>query len=75
MHMRQKTKIQPSCASYRPLPSHLLRGCQIALEQGVDFEKCLSYVKEARAKGLKAPVILMGQFCQIFFMGFKGACV
>ncbi|KAK4698901.1 tryptophan synthase, partial [Phenoliferia sp. Uapishka_3] len=34
----------------------------IALDQGVDYEKCLSFVKEARSKGLKAPVILMGYF-------------
>lgn len=33
---------------------------QIALDQGVDYNKCLEFVKEARAQGLKTPVILMG---------------
>ncbi|KAL8277039.1 hypothetical protein RQP46_010573 [Phenoliferia psychrophenolica] len=34
----------------------------IALNQGVDYERCLAFVKEARSKGLKAPVLLMGYF-------------
>ncbi|SCV74850.1 BQ2448_7879 [Microbotryum intermedium] len=33
-----------------------------AIEQGVDFEMCLSFVKQAREQGLKAPVILMGYY-------------
>lgn len=33
----------------------------VAIEQGVDYPKCLSMVKEAREKGLKAPVIFMGE--------------
>ena len=33
---------------------------QVALEQGVDYNMCLKFVKEAREQGLKAPVILMG---------------
>ncbi len=35
---------------------------QIAIENNVHFSDCLRYVREARAKGLKAPVILMGNF-------------
>lgn len=34
----------------------------VALEQGVDYVRCLAFVKEARSKGLKTPVILMGYF-------------
>jgi tryptophan synthase len=32
-----------------------------AIEQGVDYEQCLEFVREARAQGLKTPVILMGE--------------
>jgi len=34
----------------------------VALEQNVDLPMVLSFVKEARAKGLKAPVLLMGYY-------------
>ncbi|KAM0750339.1 tryptophan synthase [Meredithblackwellia eburnea MCA 4105] len=34
----------------------------VALDQGVDYVQCLAFVKEAREKGLKAPVILMGYY-------------
>ncbi|SCZ87917.1 BZ3500_MvSof-1268-A1-R1_Chr2-3g05385 [Microbotryum saponariae] len=33
-----------------------------AIEQGVDFKMCLSFVEQARQQGLKAPVILMGYY-------------
>eukprot|EP00903_Cladosiphon_okamuranus_P005323 g5321.t1 len=33
---------------------------QIALENNVTFVDCLGYVREARARGLTAPVVLMG---------------
>jgi hypothetical protein len=33
---------------------------QVALTHSVDYAMCLGMVKEARNKGLKAPVILMG---------------
>jgi tryptophan synthase len=33
---------------------------EIALENGIDYTTCLSQVREARAKGLTAPVLLMG---------------
>jgi len=33
---------------------------QIAIEQGVDFELCLTLLRQAREKGLTVPVVLMG---------------
>ncbi|KAK9685663.1 anthranilate synthase / indole-3-glycerol phosphate synthase [Basidiobolus ranarum] len=42
---------------------------QIALRNGVDIEKCLQYVKEAREHGLKAPVIFMGYYNPILSYG------
>ncbi|PWN51834.1 putative tryptophan synthase [Violaceomyces palustris] len=35
---------------------------QIALTHNVGYVECLNYVKEARARGLKAPVLLMGYY-------------
>ncbi|PWY98114.1 putative tryptophan synthase [Testicularia cyperi] len=35
---------------------------QIAIEQGVGYTECLDYVRQARARGLKAPVLLMGYY-------------
>lgn len=34
---------------------------QVALNQNVDLPAVLGYVREARARGLKAPVLLMGE--------------
>lgn len=34
---------------------------QIAIENEVHYEDCLRYVREARAQGLKAPVVFMGE--------------
>ncbi|KAI9139847.1 tryptophan synthase beta subunit-like PLP-dependent enzyme [Paraphysoderma sedebokerense] len=34
----------------------------IALENGTDIKKCLSYVADARAKGLTVPIIFMGYY-------------
>jgi tryptophan synthase len=34
---------------------------QVALSHDVDYPRCLQFVSEARAQGLKAPVILMGE--------------
>lgn len=34
----------------------------IAIEQDVDYEMCLKFVREAREQGLKTPVILMGSW-------------
>lgn len=33
----------------------------VALSHNVDYPRCLQFVSEARAQGLKAPVILMGE--------------
>lgn len=35
---------------------------QTAIENNVHYEDCLRYVREARAQGLKAPVVFMGEF-------------
>ncbi|GAA6035602.1 hypothetical protein JCM8097_004924 [Rhodosporidiobolus ruineniae] len=45
----------------------------IAIEQGVDYTRCLEFVKEARAQGLKAPVILMGYFNPLLAHGEERA--
>lgn len=37
-----------------------LRALQIALKNKVTLGDCLNYVRDARAKGLTAPVVLMG---------------
>lgn len=42
---------------------------KIALEQGVGLMDCLRYVKEARARGLQAPVILMGYYNPLLAYG------
>lgn len=34
---------------------------KVALQHNVDYAACLGMVKEARGKGLTAPVILMGK--------------
>ncbi|BGP41606.1 bifunctional tryptophan synthase trp1 [Rhodotorula kratochvilovae] len=45
----------------------------IALDQGVDYTRCLEFVKEARAQGLKTPVILMGYFNPLLAHGEERA--
>lgn len=59
----------PRSLPYLPLHkrlegTELVRGWlkQIALDQGVDYTRCLEFVKEARSQGLKTPVILMGKY-------------
>ncbi len=47
---------------------------QIALEQHVSFTSCLEFVAEARAKGLKAPVLFMGYYNPILAFGEERAC-
>ena len=42
---------------------------QVALEQGVSLADCVQYVREARAAGLQAPVILMGYYNPILSYG------
>ena len=35
---------------------------EVALKQGVGLERCLSFVRDARADGLTTPVVLMGYY-------------
>lgn len=42
---------------------------QIAIEQGVSLRDCFAFVREARAKGLRAPVIFMGYYNPILSLG------
>ncbi|GAA5852234.1 hypothetical protein JCM8547_006706 [Rhodosporidiobolus lusitaniae] len=45
----------------------------VAIEQGVDYERCLEFVREARRQGLKTPVILMGYFNPLLAHGEQRA--
>ncbi|BEI79596.1 hypothetical protein CcaverHIS002_0101250 [Cutaneotrichosporon cavernicola] len=45
----------------------------IAIQNGVDYRKCLDYVREARTKGLKAPVIFMGYYNSFLAYGEEKA--
>ncbi|PAV23498.1 bifunctional tryptophan synthase TRP1 [Pyrrhoderma noxium] len=45
----------------------------IALQNNIDYNACLSYVQEARWKGLKAPVILMGYYNPLLSYGEERA--
>lgn len=42
---------------------------QIALDNGVTLESTLGMVKEARSRGLKAPVMLMGYYNPLLSYG------
>ncbi len=42
---------------------------QVAIEQGVTLEDCFGFVREARAQGLKAPVLFMGYYNPILARG------
>jgi tryptophan synthase alpha subunit len=46
---------------------------QVAIEKGVHLDDCLRFVSEARGKGLKAPVLLMGYYNPILAMGEANA--
>ncbi len=46
---------------------------QVAIEKGVHLDDCLDYIAQARAKGLKAPVLLMGYYNPILAMGESNA--
>lgn len=46
---------------------------EVALAQGVDYVTCLRYVSEARAKGLKTPVLLMGYYNPLLAHGEERA--
>ncbi|WFD20654.1 tryptophan synthase [Malassezia caprae] len=41
----------------------------VALSQGIDYAQCLEYVKAARAKGVQAPVVLMGYYNPLMAYG------
>lgn len=45
----------------------------IAIDQGVDYNMCLSFVKQARDLGLKTPVVLMGYFNPLMAHGEAAA--
>jgi len=47
----------------------------VAVGQGVSLGDCFDYVREARARGLKAPIILMGYYNPILARGEARACV
>jgi tryptophan synthase len=46
---------------------------QVAVEQGVTLEDCFGFVREARASGLRAPVVLMGYYNPILALGERRA--
>ncbi|CAI2185308.1 19945_t:CDS:10 [Funneliformis geosporum] len=41
----------------------------VALQHDIDITKCLSYVSEAKAKGLKVPIVFMGYYNPILAYG------
>lgn len=47
---------------------------QVALEQGVTLGDCFDFVREARAQGLKAPVLFMGYYNPVLARGEARAC-
>lgn len=47
---------------------------QVALEQGVSLTDCFGFVREARAQGLKAPVLFMGYYNPVLARGEARAC-
>lgn len=42
---------------------------EVALAQGVDFNMCLDFVRQARSQGLKVPVLFMGYYNPILAHG------
>lgn len=46
---------------------------KIALQNGVGYVQCLEYVKTARAKGLKVPVVFMGYYNPLLAYGEERA--
>ncbi|WOO79593.1 Tryptophan synthase [Vanrija pseudolonga] len=45
----------------------------VAIENGVDYKRSLEFVREARAKGLKAPIIFMGYYNSFLAYGEEKA--
>ncbi|WFD02373.1 tryptophan synthase [Malassezia obtusa] len=46
---------------------------KIALQNGVGYAQCLQYVRDARAKGLKVPVVFMGYYNPLLSYGEERA--
>ncbi len=46
----------------------------VAIKNGFKYHMCLDYVKEARAKGLKVPVLLMGYYNSFLAAGIDATC-
>lgn len=42
---------------------------QVAVQQSVTFEQCMGFVRDARAQGLKAPVLFMGYYNPVLALG------
>lgn len=49
------------------------RSNEVALAQGVNYTMCLGYVRDARRRGLKAPVVFMGYYNPILAHGEQKA--
>jgi tryptophan synthase len=47
----------------------------VAVEQGVTLRECLDFIHEARARGLAAPVLLMGYYNPILSLGEERTCL
>ncbi|PKI83901.1 tryptophan synthase [Malassezia vespertilionis] len=46
---------------------------KMALEQGIGYKECMDYVREARSKGLRVPVVFMGYYNPIMAYGEERA--
>jgi tryptophan synthase alpha subunit len=55
---KQTTCVHPEARNYKGLD----HAAKVALQFNVDYATCLGMVREARNRGLTAPVILMGKF-------------
>ena len=53
----QTTCVHPEARNYKSLD----HAAKVALQFNVDYATCLGMVREARNRGLTAPVILMGK--------------
>ncbi len=61
-----------SCPAKLPLPPKSLadtRTKQVALKNGVTIQSTLQMVRDARARGLKAPILLMGYYNPLLSYG------
>ena len=51
------------------------RANTIAIENDVHYENCLEYVRQARAQGLKTPIVLMGYYNPLIAYGEEKAVI